>query len=280
MSLTEQALTFEKHDITAVVCKGVVYFRGSQVTAVLGLVKSAQTIRKSVSAASYVKTWDELCEMASGGVSVNASSKGIGKSTNAPTKGIGEHGGKSPLFVAEAGVYDLIFHSRKPAALRFRRWVVEEVLPEIMRTGSYAQHKQVILQNETDLHYKVIDFIRRKFPEATLVAGLGELQDSDAKRIDAWRKGYTKGQVDMILMNRTSKAAGLAMELKTPKCDREPSKEQEMFLQKLRLAKFETLVSNDYDDIIEKIIEYRDSTRRTKASRLVRSVFAPPPVQQ
>jgi hypothetical protein len=70
------------------------------------------------------------------------------------------------------------------------------------------------------------------------------------------------------------------MELKTPKCDREPSKEQEMFLQKLRLAKFETLVSNDYDDIIEKIIEYRDSTRRTKASKLVRSVFAPPPVQQ
>jgi hypothetical protein len=56
MSLTERALTFEKHDITAVVCKGIVYFRGSQVTAVLGLVKSAQTIRKSVSAASYVKT--------------------------------------------------------------------------------------------------------------------------------------------------------------------------------------------------------------------------------
>jgi hypothetical protein len=40
------------------------------------------------------------------------------------------------------------------------------------------------------------------------------------------------------------------------------------------------MVSNDYDDIIEKIIEYRDSTRRTKASKLVRTVFAPPPVQQ
>ena len=120
MSLTERALTFEKHDITAVVCKGIVYFRGSQVTAVLGLVKSAQTIRKSVSAASYVKTWDELCEMTSGGVSANAPTRGIGKS-NAPTEGINNQRGKSPLFVAEAGVYDLIFHSRKPAALRFRR---------------------------------------------------------------------------------------------------------------------------------------------------------------
>ena len=129
--------------------------------------------------------------------------------------------------------------------MRFRRWVVEEVLPEIMRTGGYAKHKQLILQNEADLHHKTVDFIRRKFPEALLVAGLGELQDTEAKRIDAWRKGYTKGQVDIMIMNRTAKATGLAIELKTPQRVRSPTPEQELFLEKLRLAKFETLVSND-----------------------------------
>ena len=276
MSLTEQALTFEKHDVTAVVCKGIVYFQGSHVTSVLGYTNSSQAIRKNISSAAYAKTWNELCAS----VSANVSAREIKDSTNVSAREIANNGGKSPLFVSEAGVYDLIFHSRKPEALRFRRWVVEEVLPEIMRTGGYAKHKQLILQNEADLHHKTVDFIRRKFPEALLVAGLGELQDTEAKRIDAWRKGYTKGQVDIMIMNRTAKATGLAIELKTPQRVRPPTPEQELFLEKLRLAKFETLISNDYDDIIEKIIEYRDSARRTKAAKLVRAVFAPPPSVQ
>ncbi|MEI6656355.1 MAG: BRO family protein [Verrucomicrobiota bacterium] len=39
--------------------------------------------------------------------------------------------------VNESGLYHLIFKSRKPAAKRFRRWVTDEVLPEIRKTGSY-----------------------------------------------------------------------------------------------------------------------------------------------
>lgn len=41
-------------------------------------------------------------------------------------------------FVTESGLYHLVFKSRKPAAKRFRRWVTEEVLPEIRRTGAYV----------------------------------------------------------------------------------------------------------------------------------------------
>lgn len=39
--------------------------------------------------------------------------------------------------VTESGLYHLIFKSRKAAAKRFRRWVTDEVLPEIRRTGTY-----------------------------------------------------------------------------------------------------------------------------------------------
>jgi prophage antirepressor-like protein len=44
----------------------------------------------------------------------------------------------SVLTVKEPGLYALIFASRKPSAKRFQRWVFEEVLPSIRKTGSYS----------------------------------------------------------------------------------------------------------------------------------------------
>lgn len=41
-------------------------------------------------------------------------------------------------FIAEGDVYRLITHSRLPAAEQFERWVFDEVLPTIRRTGSYT----------------------------------------------------------------------------------------------------------------------------------------------
>lgn len=40
-------------------------------------------------------------------------------------------------FVSEAGLYALIFKSRKQEAKDFQKWVFEEVLPQIRQTGSY-----------------------------------------------------------------------------------------------------------------------------------------------
>lgn len=42
------------------------------------------------------------------------------------------------LTVNESGLYALIFRSRKPQARIFRRWVTNEVLPAIRKTGSYS----------------------------------------------------------------------------------------------------------------------------------------------
>lgn len=43
--------------------------------------------------------------------------------------------------VSEAGLYDLVFKSRKPEAKAFKRWVMREVLPSIRKTGSYSISK-------------------------------------------------------------------------------------------------------------------------------------------
>lgn len=41
-------------------------------------------------------------------------------------------------FITEGDVYRLITHSRLPSAEQFERWVFDEVLPAIRRTGSYT----------------------------------------------------------------------------------------------------------------------------------------------
>ena len=47
-------------------------------------------------------------------------------------------GGRQSLsFIPEGDVYRLIVHSRLPGAERFEKWVFEEVLPAIRKTGGY-----------------------------------------------------------------------------------------------------------------------------------------------
>jgi prophage antirepressor-like protein len=44
-------------------------------------------------------------------------------------------------FISEGNVYRLITHSKLPDAERFEKWVFDEVLPEIRKTGSYSLNK-------------------------------------------------------------------------------------------------------------------------------------------
>lgn len=46
-------------------------------------------------------------------------------------------GNQEVIVVSESGLYALVFKSRKPNAVRFRKWVTSEVLPALRRTGAY-----------------------------------------------------------------------------------------------------------------------------------------------
>ncbi|MFM7988668.1 MAG: hypothetical protein ACKPKO_56085, partial [Candidatus Fonsibacter sp.] len=107
----------------------------------------------------------------------------------------------------------------------FKHRVSSEVLPSIRKTGIYALptveehvllHKQIKLINENDLHFKVIDLIRTKFPDLIVIAGVGELQRTQQIRIEAYKKGYVGGQLDILIVNPTKQFNGFAIELKTP----------------------------------------------------------------
>ena len=56
-------------------------------------------------------------------------------------------------FVNEAGLYEIIFKSTKPEAKLFKRWIFEEVLPQIRKTGTYAVQK---LPTMKELAYQII----------------------------------------------------------------------------------------------------------------------------
>ena len=112
------------------------------------------------------------------------------------------------------------------------------------------------IENETDLHVKVVSFLKKRYPHSLLVASLGENQDSSCKRIDSYKKGYLRGSPDLIINNLHKHYTGFAIEFKNPNGKGVLSPDQSMMLQQYQNNGFKTLVSNDYDYIIEQLIEY------------------------
>ena len=165
------------------------------------------------------------------------------------------------VYVTEPGVYGLIFGSEKEKARAFKKWVCQHVLPRLRKAYQEQCQAPLCLQNENALHFKVVQAIRRFYPQAVLVAGLGEMQDSADKRIEAWKKGYTAGQPDLLLLNHHAKWNGFAIELKNPKGTGRLSAKQADCLETYKMAKFKTLVSDDYDTILLDIFEYMQNTR-------------------
>jgi hypothetical protein len=173
-----------------------------------------------------------------------------------------ERNTQEAIYITEAGVYQLIFGSRLKSAKDFQRWVFNEVLPSIRKTGSYSMNHKVKpsltfkIENETDLHVKVVTYIKRWFENSLFVASLGENQDTSYKRIDSYKKGYLKGTPDLIINNLHKKYGGFAIEFKTPKGNGVLSESQEKMLRQYKLNGYKTLVSNDYDEIVQELIEY------------------------
>ena len=64
--------------------------------------------------------------------------KGVAKRYPLQTAG----GVQEFVFITEPDLYRLIVHSKLPTAEKFERWVFEEVLPSIHRTGGYMIAKQ------------------------------------------------------------------------------------------------------------------------------------------
>ena len=244
MSIIEKVFHYEESEISVTMCKNDIWFRGKDIAKALGYSIPRKAIRE------HVDPEDRS--------SLECLTKGGLKRT--PLK----NEQKSAIFVNESGLYSLILQSKLESAKVFKRWVTKDVLPSIKKTGMFhygMDHKYndsltFKIENETDLHIKVISFLKKRFPTSLFTATLGDLQDTCEKLIDSWRKGYLRGSSDLIIHNLHKRYTGFAIEFKSPNGKGVLSPDQSMMLRQYRYNGFKTLVSNDYDHIIEQIIEY------------------------
>ncbi|CAB3994703.1 toxin Bro [Paramuricea clavata] len=172
-------------------------------------------------------------------------------------------GHPSTVLITEQGLYQLIFGSELNTAREFRRWVFTDVLPSIRKTGTYSlpdrrslRYNQMILLNEMDLHHTVVSYIRDNYPEAVVIPGLGEYQDTSSRRCDAWKKGYKGGQPDLIIENPVGKYKGFAIEFKSPKGTGVASEKQVLWFHKLMKIGYMVMVSDDLVKTCIRINEY------------------------
>ena len=174
-------------------------------------------------------------------------------------------------WLQEPAVYELIIKSHKPGTKPFHKWLCEEILPSLRRHGSYTaagtRNQQVSLTNETDLHHKIVELIRKRYPDVLILAGLGENQITSEMRLESWRKGYTKGQPDIMLPQKSGRKVGLALELKSPGWNGEASEHQKVFLTKLEANGWQVMCSNCYEDLIFAIRDYMEPPRGRKRPR-------------
>ena len=240
MSIIEKVFKYEENEITVIKCRDEIWFRGKDIAKALGYEKTRNAILKHV----------------------NDDDKSIledlrrGPQIRAPSKN--EQGGS--IFINESGLYSLIFGSKLESAKVFKRWVTSEVLPSIRKTGRYDHKYSNMLtfkiENETDLHVKVVSFLKKRYSHSLFTVTLGENQDTAFKRINSFKKGYVRGSPDLIINNLHKHYTGFAIEFKSPKGNGVLSPDQSMMLRQYQNNGFKTLVSNDYDQIIEQIIEY------------------------
>ena len=78
--------------------------------------------------------------------------------------------GKYCTFINEPGFYELVVSSKLEFAKKFRQWVFTTVLPTIRKYGQYKMfdspwNKMIMIGNETDLHYNVVQLIRNYYPD-------------------------------------------------------------------------------------------------------------------
>ena len=104
-------------------------------------------------------------------------------------------------------------------------------------------------ESELDLQIKVVSFLKKRHPYSIFI-------DTGKKRIGSHKKGYLRGSPDLIINNLHKHYTGFAIEFKNPKGIGVLSYDQSKMLRQYENSGFKTLVSDDYDYIIEQLIEY------------------------
>ena len=191
MSIIEKVFKYGETELSVIKCKDDIWFRGKTLVEVLGYSNPLKAIRTHIDSEDK----EEMLELLyKGGVQNGHPFRNVQRET---------------IYVNESGLYSLVLHSKLESAKEFKCWVTSQALTSIRKTGRYdycMNHKYnntltFKIENETDLHVKVVSFLKKRYPHSLFTVTLGENQDTAFKRIDSFKKGYLRGSPDLIINN-------------------------------------------------------------------------------
>ena len=133
-----------------------VWFKGKDVATILGYSDTRHALKRHVSKENKMihLVYTKCC------ADVWTGQQNVGVDVSPPQQN--DTRGKYYTFINEPGFYELVLSSKLEFAKRFRQWVFTTVLPSIRKYGQYKLfdspwNKMIMIGNETDLHYKVVD---------------------------------------------------------------------------------------------------------------------------
>ena len=180
MCIIKKVFHYEKTELPVIKCKDDIWFRGKTIAEILKYANQHKTIRNHVDP-KYRARFDEL----HGGMNRFSSLRASG-SRESKTDPL-TNNEKNTIYINESGLYSLILRSKLESARVFKRQVTKDVLPSIRNTGRYIyddMNRKYIdsltfkIENETDLHTKVVSFLKKRYPYSIFTATLGENQDT------------------------------------------------------------------------------------------------------
>ena len=187
MSIVEKVFHYEENEISVIKCNDEIWFRGKSVAQSLGYLKPLKALH------THVDKKDNRKLSNLEGVPQNGVHLRLGVTQN----GVHFNLQSGCLFINESGLYYLILRSELESALAFKQWVTKDVLLSIQKTGRYdycIDHKYnntltFKIENEMDLHVKVVSFLKKRYPHSLFTVTLGENQDTVHKENRFLQKG-------------------------------------------------------------------------------------------
>ena len=242
-----------------------VWFKGKDVAQILGYRDTDNAVRRHISIENKMTQF--LQPKCSPGKTPGQQNNTKVKCSPGKTPGQqNDTRGKYCTFINEPGFYELVFGSKLEFAKKFRQWVFTSVLPSIRKYVQYKLfdspwNKMIMIGNETDLHYKVVQLIKNYYADSILIAGLGENQDTEEKRLDSYKKGYQRGQPDLMILDYHKDYKGLCVEFKSPTNNYCVTESQLKMKEKYCDNDYAFILSNDYDKISKLIHKYMAGVR-------------------
>nr|WIE95306.1 hypothetical protein [Microctonus hyperodae filamentous virus] len=104
--------------------KGNFWFKAKEIATVLEYTNTPKAISNNV----------ESCDRTEWNILIGKGSNSI---TSLEAVHISPNWQPHTVFINESGLYSLMWSSKKPEARLFRRWVTNEVIPSLRKTGKY-----------------------------------------------------------------------------------------------------------------------------------------------